>query len=105
MDKKAILNHIIENNGSCSWLIPFYEDPSSNDLPCVICPLNRLSKRADGSYLGCVSSLLRTLDDVKNCDAIYLGAAQEALTNILVDEMLDEEPSKAKSDSNKDRTT
>jgi len=48
MNKIDILNKIIEENGSCGWAKPGI---------CDICPLSKLHKKTDGTYLNCVEAV------------------------------------------------
>jgi len=78
MDKKMILNKIIEQKGSCIGL----------NTHCHICPFNRAAKRKDGSYESCVEFLNASSASSHKQDEIYLKAATAKLLEIEIHEML-----------------
>ncbi len=74
----GILNKIIESEGSCTqW---------ATSAICKQCPLSKLRKKADGTYLSCVEAL--GVEDMteEQADAKY----KEVASRILLDETIDE---------------
>jgi hypothetical protein len=47
-DPKDILKKIINNEGNCDWTTPAI---------CSACPMSRLKKSPNGSYLGCLEAV------------------------------------------------
>lgn len=87
MQEKDILNKIIENKGKCDWLLQhLYANVQS--LPCSICPLSKIAKRKDGSYLSCYDSLIKSKQDIIDTDAIYLMTASHKLLDLEIEEEL-----------------
>jgi hypothetical protein len=74
----GILNKIIENDGSCTkW--------ASAEV-CAACPLSRLRKKEDGTYLSCVEALGVQEMSEEEADERY----KEVASRILLDEAVDE---------------
>jgi len=74
----SILNKIIQSEGSCTqW---------ASKAVCQQCPLSRLRKKEDGSYLSCVEALGVTEMTEEQADARY----KEVASRILLDEAIDE---------------
>ena len=74
----GILNKIIENDGSCTqWASPSV---------CKQCPLSKLRKKEDGTYLSCVEALGVQDMTEEQADARY----KEVASRILLDEAVDE---------------
>lgn len=74
----GILEKIIENEGSCTqW---------ASTATCKQCPLSKLRKKEDGTYLSCVEAL--GIEDLteEQADARY----KEVASRILLDEAIDE---------------
>lgn len=92
MDKREILQQIIDNNGSCDWI--GYSQGGTDKLhkACSICPLGKLKQRPDGSYYGCWEALVRDEANAAfkflDADKLYLDKATEILQDILVEDML-----------------
>lgn len=78
MDNTDILNKIVESDGSCtSWAKPSI---------CSKCPLSKLKKKSNGSYLSCIEALgVQELTEVE-ADAKY----KEVATRILIDKEVDD---------------
>ena len=73
-----ILNKIIEAEGSCTqWASP---------TVCSQCPLSKLRKKEDGTYLSCVEALGVQDMTEEEADAKY----KEVASRILLDEAIDE---------------
>jgi len=94
MDKRSILQSIIDNEGKCQVL---YRDEDGKDSMCATCPMSKLAKRSDGTYLGCWDSLIYkdylnhlNPEDLPHggVDKIYLDKAVELLSDILMDDIL-----------------
>lgn len=74
----GILHKIIENDGSCTqWAKPSV---------CRECPLSKLRKKEDGTYLSCVEALGVENMTEEEADAKY----KEVASRILLDEAIDE---------------
>lgn len=73
-----ILEKIIQNEGSCTlW---------ANSTVCENCPLSKLRKKPDGTYLSCVEALnVQNLTE-EQADAVY----KEVASRLLLDETIDE---------------
>ena len=68
---------IIENDGSCTnWASP---------TVCKQCPLSKLRKKEDGTYLSCVEALNIKDMSEEEADARY----KEVASRILLDEAID----------------
>lgn len=88
MDKRSILQSIIDNKGQCQVLYRF-ED--GTDATCSHCPMSKLTTRQDGTYLGCWDSLIMVNPEdltADEPDEIYLEKAIELLSDILMDDIL-----------------
>lgn len=78
MGNMGILNRIIESDGSCtSW---------ANKDVCAQCPLSKLRKKEDGTYLSCIEALGAQDMTEEEADARY----KEVASRILLDEAIDE---------------
>jgi hypothetical protein len=74
----GILHKIIENDGSCThW---------ANSEVCERCPLSKLRKKEDGTYLSCVEALGIQDMTEEEADARY----KEVATRLLLDETIDQ---------------
>lgn len=74
----GILNKIIENEGSCThW---------ANASICERCPLSKLRKKEDGTYLSCVEALGIQDMTEEEADARY----KEVAARLLLDETIDQ---------------
>lgn len=73
-----ILKKIVDSEGSCTlWAKPSV---------CKLCPLSKLKKKSNGSYLSCVEALgVQDLTE-EAADAKY----KEAASRILIDEAIDD---------------
>lgn len=96
MDKRDILQRIIDNHGSCDWL-----GFEGNTAPaCAFCPLSKLKKRKDGTYMSCWDSLMSpppgewipAFGRYSKSDDLYMDKAVELLQDILIEDMLTGEP-------------
>lgn len=73
-----ILNKIVESDGSCTqW---------ANKSMCTLCPLSKLKKKDDGTYLSCVEALGVDGMSEEQADARY----KEVASRMLLDETLDQ---------------
>lgn len=78
MGNMGILNRIIESDGSCTqW---------ANKDVCKQCPLSKLRKKEDGTYLSCIEALGAQDMTEEEADARY----KEVASRILLDEAIDE---------------
>jgi hypothetical protein len=90
MDKREILQKIIDAGGQCEQLE--YQYPGSI---CKSCPLSRLKQRRDGTYLSCWESIV-VIDDNGQlnhgtegyAEDLYLAKALEVLQDIIIEDML-----------------
>lgn len=74
----GILHKIIENDGSCTqW---------ANAATCERCPLSKLRKKDDGTYLSCIEALGVQEMTEEQQDARY----KEVATRLLLDETIDQ---------------
>ena len=77
-----ILKKIVESDGSCTlWAKPSI---------CRQCPLSKLKKKADGSYLSCVESLHADTLTEEEADAKYKEVASRILIDKEIDDLLGE---------------
>lgn len=82
MGNMGILNKIIESEGSCTqW---------ASSTVCKNCPLSKLRKKEDGTYLSCVEAL--GIEDMteEQADAKYKEVASRLLLDETIDEILGE---------------
>lgn len=78
----GILHKIIENDGSCTqWAGPEV---------CRQCPLAKLRKKDDGTYLSCIEALGVQEMTEEEADARYKEVASRILLDETVDEILGE---------------
>ena len=93
MDCRAILQKIIDNNGSCEW-IKEYGTPADPNYICSLCPMSKLKKRADGSWMNCGDALGAMfnghwMEDQTN-RKLYVDKARQLLVDLHVEDMLTE---------------
>jgi hypothetical protein len=93
MDKREILQKIIDDGGDCEAL-----HARTQFYLCKTCPMSRLKQRTDGTYLSCWDSLITSsgeshLDDQKFAEDIYYAKALELLQDIIIEDMLTGDPS------------
>ena len=90
MDKNNILQRIVDEEGSCTWA--FQYDPTDTNYICSRCPMSKLKKRDDGSYMGCLSALdVDPQITESEQDKIYKRAAMRLLANESIEDLLKEE--------------
>jgi hypothetical protein len=78
----GILNKIVEEDGSCTkWASPSV---------CAECPLSKLKKKPDGSYLSCVEALGAQDMTEEEADAKYKEVAERLLLDEAIDDILGE---------------
>lgn len=93
MDKREILQRIIDDKGDCEALVA-----RSLLHLCKTCPMSKLKTRPDGTYLGCWESLLGDLEqdnfNLKEgiAHSVYLEKAIELLADIVMEDILEREP-------------
>lgn len=77
-----ILKKIVDSEGSCTlWAKPSV---------CKLCPLSKLKKKSNGSYLSCVEALgVQDLTE-EAADAKYKEAASRILIDKAIDDLLGE---------------
>lgn len=82
MDSMDILKKLVDSEGSCTlWAKPSI---------CKVCPLSKLKKKSDGTYLSCVEALgVEDLSE-EQADAKYKEVASRILIDKAVDDLLGE---------------
>jgi hypothetical protein len=82
MDSMDILKKIVDSEGSCTlWAKPSI---------CKSCPLSKLKKKSNGSFLSCVEALgVEDLSE-EQADAKYKEVASRILIDKAVDDLLGE---------------
>jgi hypothetical protein len=80
MDGSAILERIIEEEGSCCWAKPSV---------CASCPLGRLVRNDTGTFMSCVEALNIDGLSEQEADAKYKEAAISKLADISISTMLE----------------
>lgn len=98
MDKREILQQIIDDGGDCEAL-----HARSLLYLCKTCPMSKLKQRPDGTYLSCWESLIvsegiasaTTTNDGLYAEDVYLAKALELLQDIMIEDMLKGEPPSA----------
>jgi hypothetical protein len=77
MDGMDILKRIVQEEGNCCWSRPSI---------CAQCPLSKLKKKPDGSYMSCIESIgIQDLTE-EAADARY----KEIAVRLLLDEAIDD---------------
>jgi hypothetical protein len=79
MNKKQVLERIIEESGNCTW---------SNPSICKNCPLGQLRLDEKNEYMNCIEAVGADGLSEEEADLKYLGAAQKALLSLEIDEIL-----------------
>ena len=81
MDAKQILEKIIENDGSCEWTMTLRENI------CEQCPFSR---DKNGKLISCVDHIVgnQITNSEKQINKLYKQAAEQRLTDLLMEEML-----------------
>ena len=82
MDKRDILQNIIDNGGTC---VALYRNDKTI---CQYCPMSKLATRSDGTYLSCWDALGLQYTYGGHTDEIYFKKAVELLSDILMDDIL-----------------
>jgi hypothetical protein len=82
MDGKTILEKIIKEEGNCCW---------SRPLICRVCPLSKLTRYDNGTYMSCVEALNIDGLSEEEADAIYKKAALNKLADIAIHEIIEGE--------------
>lgn len=87
MDKREILQKIIDDGGDCEAL-----HARTQIYLCKTCPMAKLKQRPDGTYLSCWDSLIiqdgTKPDDYRFAEEIYYAKALELLQDIIIEDML-----------------
>ncbi len=80
MTDTAILERIIEEDGSCCWAKPSI---------CAACPLGRLARNDNSGYMSCVEAL--NIDGLSEAeaDARYEEAAKHKLADISINDIIE----------------
>lgn len=88
MDRRAILQKIIDEDGCCNWAIKF--DPTNPNYICQLCPMSKLKKHSDGRYLSCFEALGCNQKPTKENEheEKYKKAAERMLSDLSIEDML-----------------
>lgn len=88
MKTKYILQKIIENNGSCSWI---KLEKLDVDI-CQKCPFNKLDKKDEINFLSCFEAVSRLREESTDdgLDPLYKTIATYLLTDLIIEEILKE---------------
>jgi len=86
MDKRHILQSIIDNDGMCKFMYADGKYIAGFTHACRICPMSKLSTRTDGTYLSCHDALIT--DPRVDPNPVYKEKAIEILGDILMDDIL-----------------
>lgn len=80
MDGNAILERIIDEDGSCCWAKPSI---------CAVCPLGRLARNETGGFMSCVEAL--NIDGLSEAeaDARYKEAARNKLADRSINDIIE----------------
>jgi len=77
MDRTTILNRIVQEDGNCCWSKPSI---------CHLCPMGKLKKKPDGTWLSCIEAIgIENLTE-EQADAKY----KEVASRLLLDEVIDD---------------
>ena len=91
MNPMDILLNIIEHDGSCGWV------DASRD--CPHCPLARLRKRDDGTFLSCLEAVgADYMPEEAVADALYKEAAERLLLDSEMEKILLSQPAAGETD-------
>lgn len=82
MDASAILERIIQEEGSCCWASPNI---------CQSCPLGRLARNDVGGYMSCVEALGIDGISEEEADARYKAAALDKLADKSISDLIEAE--------------
>ena len=80
MDGNAILERIIEEDGSCCWAKPSI---------CAACPLGRLARNETGGFMSCVEALNIDGLSEEEADARYKQAALTKIADLALDQVIE----------------
>lgn len=80
LDRIAILERIIEEDGSCCWAKPSV---------CTVCPLSNLARNETGGFMSCVEALNIDGLSEKEADAKYKDAAENKLADISIESLIE----------------
>lgn len=79
MNEIDILEKIIEEKGSCNWVLPHI---------CDVCPLGKLTRDSDGSYISCAEALAIDGLSESEADARYERAAADKLAEMAIEKAM-----------------
>lgn len=82
MNKREILQKIIDSEGSCDW---------SDSETCAKCPMSRLKFRDDGNPLSCVDALNIEGVKIEERDKVYKTAAEKVLADLEIEKIIEED--------------
>ena len=83
MDSRTILERIISEKGSCTWVREYYH--IDLNYICSRCPISKLAKKQNGDWINCVEAL--GFNAAVN-DETYMRKAEELLLDLMIDDML-----------------
>lgn len=81
MNTVSILEKIVEEEGSCCW---------ADSTVCKSCPLGRLSRDTNNSFMSCVEALDIDGLSEKEADARYKHAALRKLADLAIHHIIEE---------------
>ena len=87
MDKRDILQRIIDERGNCDWI-------GTNSDICRKCPLAKLHKDGDGEWMNCYDAV--GTPDTQDQEEVYLRVASDILCDLQIEELLQEQECKKK---------
>ncbi len=82
MKGTTILERIVAEEGSCCWATPSV---------CISCPLGASVRSDDGGFMSCVEALNIDGLSEEEADARYKEAAISKLTDIALDNIIEED--------------
>lgn len=83
MESKEILKNIIEDDGSCDWIISTAGD---KDHPCDFCPLSERALDDEGEHVGCTRYV--EIKTGGTTDQDYLEVAIKILTELEIEDII-----------------
>lgn len=86
MDKRQILQKIVDEEGSCDWI---EADRCDNQYICSTCPLSKLVKKDDLNYYSCIDALKVIGLPTQEQNKRYKETAERLLLDISVEDMLE----------------
>jgi len=80
MDKRDILQKIIDSEGKCDWATPAH---------CSACPLSKLKLKDNGDPMSCVEAVgAFDLHSIEEVNEIYKNTAARKLADIAIEDII-----------------